>query len=221
MGHRRGAERLDEVVEACESLGVKYLTIFAFSTENWRRPKPEVSFLLSLLVDQLRRKIEKMKARGVRIRFLGDRAAFNPEIRSVLEESENRTRRNRKVNLSVCLNYGGQDEILRAVRAACADAREGRLNPSELDQDRFSGYLDTRDLPPVDLVIRTSGEQRLSNFLLYQSAYAEFYFTPCLWPDFGLEEFKKALAEFASRQRRFGDTASRSGSPPEKAEKSR
>ena len=204
FGHKAGAEVIDRIVAACPDLGVRHLTIYAFSTENWQRPRQEVKFLMQLFSEKIRNKTSQMKKDGVRIRFLGERSAFPPEMQALMEKSEAETASGRKVNLSVCLNYGSRNEIIRAVRLVCRDVQSGKLALPDLTEDNFAEYLDTGRLPCLDLVIRTSGEQRLSNFLLYQAAYAEFYFTKTLWPDFQVEEFRQALEDFRKRNRRFG-----------------
>ena len=204
FGHRAGADRIDEIVRACPSLGVKSLTLFAFSTENWQRPRQEVKFLMELLTEKIKSKTPQMQREGVRLRFLGDRTVFSKKMQNLMTESEAETAKGQKVNLSLCLNYGSQNEIVRAVRNICQDVYEGKLQIAEITEDLFASYLDTRQLPPPDLIIRTSGEQRISNFLLYQSAYAECYFTQTLWPDFNAEEFAGAVEDFKQRQRRFG-----------------
>jgi len=207
FGHKAGADRIDELVAVCPESGVKYLTLYAFSTENWNRPRQEVKFLIQLFADKIRGKTEQMKKDGVRIRFLGDRSAFPPDLQVLMEASESATSACRKINLSLCLNYGSRNEIIRAVRLVCRDAQSGKLALPELTEDEFAGYLDTGSLPYPDLIIRTSGEQRLSNFLLYQAAYAELYFSETLWPDFKAAEFQRAIEDFRQRHRRFGKTA--------------
>lgn len=204
FGHKAGADRIDEIVRACPSLGVKSLTLFAFSTENWQRPRQEVKFLMELMAEKIKAKILQMQKEGVRIRFLGDRTVFSKKMQNLMTKSEAETAKGQKVNLSLCLNYGSQNEIVRAVRNICQDVYEGKLQITKITEDLFARYLDTRELPPPDLLIRTSGEQRISNFLLYQSAYAEFYFTQTFWPDFNAEEFARAMEDFKQRQRRFG-----------------
>ena len=205
FGHKAGADRIDEIVRACPDLGVKYLSLYAFSTENWNRPKNEVSFLIKLFAKKIKNKTDEMKKEGVRVLFLGDRTAFPKTLRNLMAYCESETASCRKINVALCLNYGSRDEILRAVRRISEEVRDGKLEPSRINENLFSQYLDTRDLPPPDLIIRTSGELRLSNFLLFQSAYAELYFTQTLWPDFSVQEFTSALADFKKRKRRFGD----------------
>lgn len=205
FGHKVGADRIDEIVRACPDLGVKYLSLYAFSTENWNRPGKEVSFLIKLFAEKIKKKTTGMKKEGVRVLFLGDRTAFPETLQNLMAYCESETASGRKVNVALCLNYGSRDEIVRAARRIGEEVQAGRLEPSRITEDLFSRYLDTRELPPPDLIIRTSGELRLSNFLLFQSAYAELHFTQTLWPDFSVPEFTAALAAFKERKRRFGD----------------
>ena len=205
FGHKAGADRIDEIVRVCPDLGVKYLSLYAFSTENWRRPENEVNFLIKLFAKKIKNKTDEMKKEGVRVRFLGDRTAFPKTLRNLMAYCESETASCRKINVALCLNYGSRDEILRAVRRISEEVRAGKLEPPRITEDLFNQYLDTRDLPPPDLIIRTSGELRLSNFLLFQSAYAELCFTQTLWPDFSVREFTSVLAAFKERKRRFGE----------------
>jgi undecaprenyl diphosphate synthase len=203
-GHREGARAVRRTIEAAISHGVSWLTLYAFSSENWRRPLGEVRDLTGLLRHYLRTETAELHANGVRLRFIGDRERFEPEIRAGLADSERLTAPNQRLNLTVALSYGGRDEIIEAARAVAAAASAGRLDPSALDEAAFSNHLSTASMPDPDLVLRTSGEQRLSNFLLWQSAYAELVFLDVLWPDFGQPHFAEALAEYARRERRFG-----------------
>jgi len=205
FGHKTGANRIDEIVRACSDLGVKYLSLYAFSTENWNRPGKEVSFLIKLFAEKIKNKTAGMKKEGVRVLFLGDRTAFPKTLQNLMAYCELETISCRKVNVALCLNYGSRDEIVRATRRISGEVLTGKLKPSQITEDLFSQYLDTRDLPPPDLIIRTSGELRLSNFLLFQSAYAELHFTQTLWPDFSVKEFTSVLAAFKERKRRFGE----------------
>lgn len=205
FGHKTGADRIDEIVRACPDLGVKYLSLYAFSTENWNRPGKEVGFLIKLFAEKIKKKTAGMKKEGVRVLFLGDRTAFPENLQSLMAYCESETASGRKVNVALCLNYGSRDEIVRAARRISEEVQAGKLKPSLITENLFSQYLDTRELPPPDLIIRTSGELRLSNFFLFQSAYAELYFTQTLWPDFSTGEFASALAELKKRKRRFGD----------------
>ncbi|MCX5641858.1 MAG: polyprenyl diphosphate synthase [Candidatus Omnitrophica bacterium] len=205
FGHKAGADRIDEIVRVCPDIGVKYLSLYAFSTENWNRPGKEVNFLVKLFAEKIKNKTAGMKKEGVRILFLGERTAFPKTLQNLMAHCESETASCRKVNVMLCLNYGSRDEIVRATRKISEDVLAGKLKPSQITEDLFSRYLDTRELPPPDLIIRTSGELRLSNFLLFQAAYAELHFTQTLWPDFSVPEFTSALAAFKERKRRFGE----------------
>lgn len=203
-GHRRGVEAVRETVRAATDLGIAYLTLYGFSSENWNRPPTEVSDLMGLLRFYLRGEIAELHRQGVRVRSIGDRARLAPDIVRLIEEAEERTRGNNRLNLTIALSYGGRDEILGAFRQIAADAAAGRLKPEEIDEAAIRNRLHTNDLPDPDLVIRTSGEKRISNFLLWQSAYAEMVFDDCLWPDFGRENLQRAVEEFQRRERRYG-----------------
>ena len=205
-GHAAGAETFRTIAYRCRDLGIPYLTVYAFSTENWKRPVEEVSAIMDLLRKYLLEALEKMEKDGFRIRFFGDLEALPPELRTLCLETEETGAAvaGAKYQINVCLNYGGRDEILRAARAYALDCVEGRADPNHLTQENFSGYLFSRGVPDPDLIIRPSGEQRLSNFLLWQCAYSEFYYTDALWPDFDEEELDKAIAAYQSRDRRFG-----------------
>ena len=203
-GHREGARAVRRSIEAAIQNGVGWLTLYAFSSENWRRPVTEVLDLTGLLRHYLRSEIAELKANGVRLRIIGDRARFDPDIQRDLADAEQSTAGNARLNLTVALSYGARAEIAGAARAAAEAVLAGRLDPAKLDEAQLSGFLATAGMPDPDLVIRTSGEQRLSNFLLWQAAYAELVFLDVLWPDFGADHFAAALAEFARRERRFG-----------------
>ena len=203
-GHRAGVEALRRTVRSAVEMGVAYLTLYAFSSENWRRPLGEVLDLTGLLRHFLRVEIDELHARGVRIHFIGDRARFDADIQRDLAHTERRTDANGGLNLVVALSYGSRAEIVAATVAAARAAMNGTLGLDALDEDAFSGLLSTAGLPDPDLIIRTSGEQRLSNFLLWQSAYAEMVFMDVLWPDFSQLHFADALAQFARRERRYG-----------------
>jgi len=203
-GHRRGVEAVRETVKAAVDLGIAYLTLYGFSSENWNRPPTEVDDLMGLLRFYLRGEIAELHRQGVRVRSIGDRARLAPDIVRLIEEAEERTRGNVRLNLTIALSYGGRGELLRAMRLLAADAAAGRLAPDAIDEAAVQQRLHTVDMPDPDLVIRTSGEQRISNFLLWQSAYAELVFDDCLWPDFGRENLRRAVEEFQRRERRYG-----------------
>ena len=199
-GHRAGVAVLTPLLEASGELGVEALTLYAFSTENWGRPETEVDSLKTLFLETAKGKVPELNERGARLRFLGRRGHLPEAVRTAIEEAENLTRTNDKVQVYVALNYGGRAEIVDAVRRMMEDG----LSPEKVDEATFSSYLYAPEAPEVDLVIRTSGELRISNFLLWQIAYAEFYVTETLWPDFSPEEFRRAIASFAARSRRRG-----------------
>jgi len=204
VGHHAGAKRVKEIVRACPDLGVKYLTIFAFSTENWRRTQAEVAGLMSLFKRYIRRESQALFDEGVRVRFIGDRVRLEPALVDLMDSLELLTAHNDKVHLTIALNYGGRDEVARATRRMAHDVAAGNLAPKDVNDETFTRYLDTCFLPDPDLVIRTSGEARISNFLLWQSAYAEYEFIETLWPDFTKEEFDRVLSRFGGRERRYG-----------------
>ena len=203
-GHREGARAVRRTIEAAIAQGVRWLTIYAFSSENWRRPADEVLDLTGLLRSYLRTEIAELKATGVRLRFIGDRGRFDDGIQSDLREAERDTVQNTRLNLTIALSYGARAEIVDAAKAAALAVRDGLLDPAQLNEQVFAGFLATAEMPDPDLIIRTSGERRLSNFLLWQAAYAELVFLDVLWPDFNAEHFAAALAEFSRRERRFG-----------------
>jgi undecaprenyl diphosphate synthase len=203
-GHREGARAVKRTVEAAMRHGVQWLTIYAFSSENWRRPAGEVLDLTGLLRQYLRTEIAELGQNGVRLRFIGDRSRFDAGIQQDLAEAERATAGNTRLNLTVALSYGSRAEILAAALAVGEAAKAGRLDPEALTEEGFARFLSTDGIPDPDLIIRTSGEQRLSNFLLWQAAYAELAFLDVLWPDFGAEHFAAAMAEFSRRERRFG-----------------
>ena len=203
-GHREGARAVRRTIEAAIESGVAWLTLYAFSSENWRRPVGEVLDLTGLLRQYLRSELAELKQNGVRLRIIGDRARFDPDIQRDLATAEAETASNTRLNLTVALSYGARAEITAAARALAEAVRQGRLGVAQIDEERVAGALATVGIPDPDLIIRTSGEQRLSNFLLWQGAYAELVFLDVLWPDFGAEHFAAALAEYAKRERRFG-----------------
>ncbi|MDG1280258.1 MAG: polyprenyl diphosphate synthase [Pseudorhodobacter sp.] len=204
VGHRKGAERVKEIVASAPGFGVKYLTIYAFSTENWKRSTEEVLGLMAIFSRYIQREADRMAREGVRMRFIGDRSRLDPKLQRLMAGIEARTAGLDVLHLTVAINYGGRDEIMRAVRDLSREVAEGRLDPCDVTEAALSARLDTACLPDPDLVIRTSGETRTSNFLPWQSAYAEYEFTPTLWPDFSPKEFGAILARFGNRDRRFG-----------------
>ncbi len=203
-GHRRGLEALRRTVRNASDLGIGVLTLYSFSTENWRRPQAEVSFLMGLLRHFVEKDLAELSAANVQVRIIGSRQDLAPDLRRLVEHAEARTRGNTGLILAIAFNYGARDEIVRAARALAADAAAGRVEPCAIDEAALSARLDTHDLPDPELVIRTSGETRISNFLLWQAAYAEFVFTPVMWPDFDRAAFEDALAQYRQRERRFG-----------------
>ena len=204
FGHHAGARRVREVVEACSDLGVKYLTIFAFSTENWKRTQSEVAGLMKLFRRYIEKEAKALFQNGVRVRFIGDRMKLDDKLVSLMDELEMFTADNTKVHLTIALNYGGRDEVTRAAQRLALEIEQGRLSHKDVDAECLSKFLDTRFLPDPDLVIRTSGEARISNFLLWQSAYAEYEFIDTLWPDFTSAEFGTLIGNYGGRDRRFG-----------------
>jgi undecaprenyl diphosphate synthase len=204
FGHKAGMTSVREVVEGCLAAGVEVLTIFAFSQENWQRPAPEIEALMGLLQEYITREAEELVAQGVRVRFLGDLSRLGSEARGAVDRLEGQTAGGRKLQLNVCLSYGSRAEITRAARLLAEEVAAGRLDPSAIDEDMVAERLYTAAWPDPDLLIRTSGELRLSNFLLWQLAYAELYVTPVLWPDFTREHLYQAILDFQKRDRRFG-----------------
>ena len=205
-GHREGVKSVRAVVEECVRRGIATLTLFAFSSENWQRPRSEVNILMELFMTALRGEVRRMNENDVRLRIIGERGAFSEKLQQRIRDAETQTANNSTLNLQVAANYGGRWDITQAVRRLVADVQAGRLNPDAIDEQSLARRLSFPDLSEPDLFIRTGGEQRLSNFLLWQSAYAELYFTEILWPDFNEESFGHALDDFARRQRRFGHT---------------
>jgi len=204
FGHHAGARRVREVVECCPGLGVKYLTIFAFSTENWKRTQVEVAGLMSLFRRYISKEMKALAARNVRVRFIGDRVRLDDKLIQLMDALEQETEGNEGTHLTIALNYGGRDEVARATKRLAQDVASGKLDPESVDQETLPRYLDTHVLPDPDLVIRTSGEARISNFLLWQSAYAEYEFIDTLWPDFTAEEMARLCRSYGRRDRRFG-----------------
>lgn len=203
-GHRQGVEAVRRVVRAAVEFEIPYLTLFGFSSENWKRPAQEVAELMGLLRRYLRSEISDLHKAGVKIKVIGERARLAPDLARLIEDAEARTAANAKLCLTVALSYGGRQEILAATRALAQAVADGALAAGDIDETRFVGALQTNDLPPPDLLIRTSGEQRISNFLLWQLAYAELFFTDRLWPDFDKNDLAIAIAEFQRRERRYG-----------------
>ena len=207
QGHLEGVKRVDETIETCIKLGIKVLTIYVFSTENWNRPKNEVSMLIHTLVAVLNRKVKKMHESGVRLQFIGRRQGVPDQVTKGFEEATQLTKNNTRLTVNVAFNYGGRTEILDAVAKVVEDVQSGKVKQGQITEDSFSQYLYTKGLPDPDLLIRTSGEKRISNFLLWQLSYAEFYFTEKFWPDFDEAEFRKAIEDFQNRERRYGGLA--------------
>jgi undecaprenyl diphosphate synthase len=204
VGHRKGAERVREIVRVAPDLGIKWLTLYAFSTENWKRSTEEVLGLMAIFARYIEREADRLAKAGVRMRFIGDRSRLDPKLQRMMAGIEARTAGLDRLNLTVAINYGGRDEIVRAVKKVAEAAAAGILDPRHLNEAAFSERLDTGGLPDPDLVIRTSGETRTSNFLPWQAAYAEYEFTETLWPDFGPDELAAIVQRFSNRQRRFG-----------------
>lgn len=204
MGHRKGVETLRGIIRHSSDIGIEVLSLYAFSTENWSRPEAEVNALMNLVCEFFRSEINELNEKGVRIRILGDVNGLTGEAKSAALAAEARTRDNTGLQLNIALNYGARDEALLAVRQIAEEVKQGGLSPDDITWAAISNHLYTRGQPDVDLLIRTSGEQRLSNFLLLQSAYAEFIFPETLWPDFTVSQYQQTLEQFASRQRRFG-----------------
>lgn len=203
-GHRRGAEAVRKAVMGCVSQGVKFLTLYAFSSENWKRPPEEVDDLMGLLRLYIRQELQELDENGVRVRFIGDRSQLSDDIKRMIEDAESKTRANTKLTLIIALNYGSHAEIVRAARDIARDVKAGLVDPDDISEDLFSRRLYTEEIPDPDLVVRTSGEKRLSNFLLWQSAYAELIFLDVLWPDFDESSLAGAIQEYQARERRFG-----------------
>lgn len=210
-GHRRGVEAIRRAVRTAGDLGIAYLTVYSFSAENWRRPAQEVSDLMGLLKRFVRHDLAELHANNIRVRIIGEREGLAADIRLLLEEAEQLTRSNTGLTLVIAFNYGGRQEIVSAIRALARKVKDGTLDPNEIDMETVGAALDTHDIPDPDLVIRTSGEQRVSNFLTWQTAYSEFVFLPCFWPDFDEAAFKAALDEYCRRDRRFGGLSVRAG----------
>lgn len=205
-GHKAGVDAVRAVIEVCAEAGVEVLTLFAFSSENWQRPADEVGALMELFLTALRREARKLNENGISLRIIGDRSRFHPELQAAMLEAEKMTAGPDRFVLQVAANYGGQWDIVQAAQRMAREAQDGRLSPDEVTPALFQRYLATGDMPPPDLCIRTGGERRISNFLLWQLAYAELYFSDLFWPDFKHDAMRAALADFSKRQRRFGKT---------------
>lgn len=204
IGHREGSNTLRKIVKACSDIGIKYLTVYAFSTENWKRPKSEVDALMTLLLEYLKNADRELAGNNIRIRIIGDMNGLSDDIKQEVAKVEKSTSKNTGMNLVIALNYGGRDEIVNAVRNIARDVKNGKLKPDEITEQTITGRLYTMGIPDPDLLIRTSGEMRLSNFLLWQLGYAEFWYTDVLWPDFDKDELMKAISEYQQRNRRYG-----------------
>lgn len=204
MGHAQGSKTLERIIEDAFDMGIKYLTVYAFSTENWRRPKDEVDALMKLLRDYLKTCIKRANKNNMRVRVIGDVTGLSEDLREKIEQLEEASKGNTGINFTIALNYGSRDEMIRAMKKMAGDLLAGTLKKEDITEDVFAEYLDTKGIPEPDLMIRTSGEQRLSNFMLWQLAYTEFYFTDVLWPDFNKKELKKAVEYYNGRERRFG-----------------
>lgn len=204
MGHKAGVETIRRVLKEADKLGVKYMTLYAFSTENWKRPKDEVNSLMKLLIQYLRQEINELDKNGVKINVLGDMSKLPKECQEEIEKSVLKTENNTGITMNIALNYGGRDEILRAVKSISEDVSKGIIKSSEIDDTIFESYLYTKGVPDPDIIIRPSGEQRLSNFLLWQCAYSEFWYSDICWPDFKESDLHRAIYDFQKRDRRFG-----------------
>ena len=204
MGHAQGSKTVERIIEDAFDMGIKYLTVYAFSTENWRRPKDEVDALMKLLRDYLKTCIKRANKNNMRVRVIGDVTGLSEDLREKIEQLEEASKGNTGINFTIALNYGSRDEMIRAMKKMAGDLLAGTLKKEDITEDAFAGYLDTKGIPEPDLMIRTSGEQRLSNFMLWQLAYTEFYFTDVILPDFNKIELKKAVEYYNGRERRFG-----------------
>lgn len=204
MGHKAGVETIRRVLKEADKLGVKYMTLYAFSTENWKRPKEEVNALMKLLIQYLRQEINELHKNGVKINVLGDITKLPKECQEEIEKSVDKTKNNKGITMNIALNYGGRDEILRAVKSISEEVLKGNINVEDINDEVMENYLYTKGVPDPDIIIRPSGEQRLSNFLLWQCAYSEFWYSDICWPDFKEEDLHRAIYDFQRRDRRFG-----------------
>ena len=207
LGHRQGAKSVREIVEESAKTGIKYLTLYAFSTENWRRPLDEVNILMKLLLNSLKKEFQRMIENEIRLNAIGNLTSLPEAVREELDYVIDKTKHNKRMVLTLALNYGAQEEITQAMKSIAEKVKNSIISPEKVDQSMINEHLYTRNLPPVDLLIRTSGEERISNFLLWQIAYAELYFTKTLWPDFNKVDLHKALETYNKRERRFGKTS--------------
>ncbi len=203
-GHIEGAKTVEQICEDAWNMGIKYLTVYAFSTENWRRPKEEVEALMKLLRNYMKNCLKRAAKNDMVVRVIGDKSGLDDDIRGKIEELEKATANNQGLNFQIAINYGSRDEIVRSIRKVMEDVKAGKLEPEQMDEAVFENYLDTAGIPSPDLLIRTSGEERLSNFLMWQLAYTEFYFTDVPWPAFSKEELQKAVEKYNGRDRRYG-----------------
>lgn len=203
-GHKVGAERIEDILEESVALGIQYLSLYAFSTENWKRPKEEVNSLMNLIVRYVNSRLSDFKKNNIKLLTMGDISKLPPSALNAVNYAKEETKDNNGLILNIGLNYGGRDEIVSGIKALFKEYEKDPTIIKNLDSELFKSFLDTKDQPDVDLLIRPGGEKRISNFMLYQIAYSEFYFTECLWPDFTKEEFQKAILEFQNRERRYG-----------------
>lgn len=204
LGHKAGVETIRDIVKECSKLKIKYLTLYAFSTENWKRPKEEVTALMRLLIEYLKNEINELHAQDVVIKYIGDIKRLPDACQEALVDSCNKTKNNKGLVLTLALNYGGRDEIVHAIKEIVKDVKSNDLSIESIDENTISNYLYTKNIPDPDIIIRTAGEQRLSNFLLWQCAYSEFWYTDIKWPDFKKEDLRKAIFDYQNRDRRFG-----------------
>lgn len=213
IGHRAGARAVNRTIDRCLELGIPVLTLFAFSSENWGRPEDEVEALMKLFLHALDREVDELHRRGVRVRFIGDRSRFSPSLLARMQQAETRTGGNSSMTLAIAASYGGRQDIAQAARALAAEVAAGRLQPEQIDEDLLGRHVALADLPPPDLFIRTGGDTRISNFLLWQLAYSELWFTDVLWPDFDAAHLQQALDAYAGRERRYGLTSAQVAPP--------
>ncbi len=204
LGHKQGAENLKTIAEACEEFGIKYLTVFAFSTENWKRSKDEVEYLMNLFLNYAKSFKKRLKEKNYRVRLTGDITGLSKELQEEISYIEENTKNNTGLTINIAINYGGRAEMIDVTRKISEEYKKGRISLEDINEKLIDSYMQTKNSPDPDLIIRTGGEQRLSGFLIWQSAYSEFYFTKVYWPDFNREELKKAIEEYSNRKRNFG-----------------